>query len=49
MVGAETRSLADSLGVCHELNDTVCSILGAVDVCFMVAIEHLALVAPFDE
>ena len=42
MVGAETESLASSLGVCHELNTTACSILGAPDMCSMVEIDNLA-------
>ena len=36
MVEAGTGSLAASLGVCHKLNATMCSILGAPDMCSMV-------------
>ena len=42
MVGAEAGSLEGYLGVYHEMNATVCSILGGPDMCFMVAIDHLA-------
>ena len=48
-VGADTGSLADSLGVFHELNTTVCSIMGDPDICSMVTIEYLAWVDPLDE
>ena len=44
-VGAEAGYLIGSLGVFHEMNDTVCSILGAPDMCSMVVHEHLACVA----
>ena len=46
---AETRSLIGSLDICHEMNATVYYILGAPDMCSMVAIEYLACVAPLDE
>ena len=42
MVGSQTGSLAGSLGVCHELNATVCYILSAPDMCSIVAIKYLA-------
>ena len=42
MMRSETCSLAGSLGVFHEINDTVCTILGAPDICSMVSIENLA-------
>ena len=48
-LGTETESLADYLGVYHDMNATVCYILGAPDMCYMVAIEHLACVIPLDE
>ena len=49
MVGAGTGSLAGSFGICHELNASVCSILGAPDICSMAAIDYLIRVAPLDE
>ena len=48
-VGAGTGYLAGLLGVCHELNAIVCSIVGAPDMCSMEAIEHLTWAAPLDE
>ena len=48
-MGAEDGSLAESLGVCYELNASVCSILGATNMCSMVVIDHLAWAAPLDE
>ena len=48
-MGAVAGSLADLLGVCHELKDTMCSIFGAPDMCSMIAIEHIVWVALLDE
>ena len=46
MVGAGTSSFASSLSIYYA---TVYSILGALDMCSMVAIDNLAWVAPLDE
>ena len=48
-MGAETGPLVGSLGVCHEMNATVCYILGDPDMCSMAAIDHILWVAPLDE
>ena len=49
MVGTRTWPLAGSLGVCYKLNATMCSILGAPDMCSMTVIEYLIWVTPLDE
>ena len=49
MVGTETGSVAGYLGVCHDTNATVCSILGDPIMCSMADIEHLVWVTPLDE
>ena len=48
-MGAGTGSLTSSFVVYHELNTTVCSVLGAPDMCSMETIENLSWVAPLDE
>ena len=48
-MGAGVGSWAGSIDVYHELNDTVCSILGAPIMCSMVEIEYLAYVVPIYE